>query len=223
MPVNEYTVLPVTKQFPLNGDWDGTVWGDVPFVEIARFRPESSAHRPVTRVKLLNGPNGIYGIFQVKDRYIRCIRSRFQDEVYKDSCVEFFVQPKPGSGYFNFEFNCGGALLASYITDPEKTKKGFKDFIRLTSEERKQILIYHSMPEIVEPEITDSMIWHIEFFIPYSVFESHTGSFRPQKGDTWRANFFKCGDETSHPHWGAWSPVETLNFHLPRCFGVLKF
>lgn len=26
----------------------------------------------------------------------------YQDPVYKDSCVEFFLQPKEGRGYFNF-------------------------------------------------------------------------------------------------------------------------
>ena len=39
----------------------------------------------------------------------------------------------------------------------------------------------------------------------------------------WRGNLYKCGDRTSHPHWAAWSPVDELNFHLPRCFGTLRF
>jgi hypothetical protein len=47
--------------------------------------------------------------------------------------------------------------------------------------------------------------------------------FTIEKGNLWRANFYKCGDDTSHPHWAAWSPVDELNFHLPRCFGRLGF
>ncbi|MEW6117215.1 MAG: carbohydrate-binding family 9-like protein, partial [Nitrospirota bacterium] len=39
----------------------------------------------------------------------------------------------------------------------------------------------------------------------------------------WRANFYKCGDATSHPHWASWAPVEALNFHLPHCFGTICF
>ena len=27
----------------------------------------------------------------------------------------------------------------------------------------------------------------------------------------WRANFYKCGDDTSHPHWAAWSPLKKVN------------
>ena len=39
----------------------------------------------------------------------------------------------------------------------------------------------------------------------------------------WKANFYKCGDETLHPHFGCWNPVvaEEPNFHLPEFFGTL--
>lgn len=38
-------------------------------------------------------------------------------------------------------------------------------------------------------------------------------------------NFYKCGDETEFPHYGAWSPVRTLSpdFHRPEFFGTLVF
>jgi hypothetical protein len=42
-------------------------------------------------------------------------------------------------------------------------------------------------------------------------------------GQSWRGNFFKCAEEISHPHWASWSPVDELNFHLPRCFGTIHF
>jgi len=223
MPAIEHTILPAAKRSRLNGSWHGDVWGDIPFLDIARFRPESSKHRPVTRAKMLYSPDGILGLFQVKDQYIRCTRSQFQDEVYKDSCVEFFVQPGPDRGYFNFEFNCGGTLLASYILDSARTENGFKDFVRLTPEAGKQISIFHSMPKIVDPEIINTATWYIDFFIPYSVLETYTGPVKPEKGDVWRGNFYKCGDETSHPHWASWAPVDELNFHLPDNFGILRF
>ncbi|MCK7480493.1 MAG: carbohydrate-binding family 9-like protein [Candidatus Moduliflexus flocculans] len=39
------------------------------------------------------------------------------------------------------------------------------------------------------------------------------------------ANFYKCGDETEFPHYGAWSPVETPapDFHRPEFFGEIVF
>ena len=51
----------------------------------------------------------------------------------------------------------------------------------------------------------------------------YSGPLGTLAGRAWRANFYKCGDQTSHPHWAAWSPVDELNFHLPRCFGTIAF
>lgn len=218
-----YTVSRAGRRPELRGLWDGPAWRRVPSLAVTCFRPEGSAHRPVTQVKLVYDRNGIYGLFQVRDTYVRCVRTRFQDAVYKDSCVEFFVQPRPESGYFNFEFNCGGALLASYITDPARVPGGFNNFVRLTDADARRLRIHHSLPAVIEPELTEEIIWTVEFFIPFALLEAHVGPVAIEKGAAWRANFYKCADDSSHPHWGAWSPVDELNFHLPRCFGTLVF
>ena len=38
-----------------------------------------------------------------------------------------------------------------------------------------------------------------------------------------RANFYKCGDKTAHPHYLSWSPIHTEkpDFHRPEFFGEL--
>jgi hypothetical protein len=48
---------------------------------------------------------------------------------------------------------------------------------------------------------------------------------QPKSGVRWKANFYKCADKTSHPHWLTWSPVDypTPKFHLPQFFGTLEF
>jgi hypothetical protein len=136
--------------------------------------------------------------------------------------VEFFVQPTP-AGYFNFEFNCGGALLAYYITDHRRVGDGFASYAPFKPEEAARVTIAHSLPQLVDPEIVDSLEWMLQFRIPVALIESYTGRLGSLSGQRWRANFYKCGDETSHPHWAAWSPVDELNFHLPRCFGEVRF
>src|SRR6266568_4603148 len=98
-------------------EWRDPLWSAAGTLEINCFRTEGSDHRPLTAVRLLYNTEGIHGIFHVQDRYVRCVRANYFDEVWKDSCVEFFAQPKPDCGYFNFEFNCGGAFLCSYIID----------------------------------------------------------------------------------------------------------
>jgi len=192
-------------------------------LSIAAFRPESSDHRPRTRAKLVADAQGLYGLFRVEDCFVRCVHAGFQAPVYKDSCVEFFVQPCPDRGYFNFEFNCGGALLASYITDPRRTPGGFAAFQSLAPEEGCLIGVHSSLPPQVEPEITAPLTWELGFAIPLEIMARYTGPVSVAEGEIWRGNFYKCGDGTSHPHWAAWQPVAALNFHLPQCFGQLRF
>ena len=203
--------------------WDDEPWRRVPHLAVAHFRPESSAHRPRTRVKLAFDDRVLRGLFRVEDRFIRCVHTGYQAPVYKDSCVEFFVQPRPDRGYFNFEFNCGGALLASYITDPRRTADGFAAWQPLTAEEGRRIAVRSSLPPAVDPEVREARSWQLAFRIPLDLLEGYAGSLRTAAGAIWRANFYKCGDETSHPHWAAWQPVDALNFHLPHCFGRLRF
>jgi hypothetical protein len=218
-----YDTYPVSFPPEMKGCWDGSAWQSVAALEVANFRSESSSHRPLTTAKLLYSSENLHAIFKVRDRYIRCIRDQFQDEVYKDSCVEFFVQPRAKRGYFNFEFNCGGALLAYHIVDPTRTPSGFKKFIPLSIEDANRIKIYHSLPQLIDQEIADDTVWFIEFTVPFSLFEKYVGPITPVVGQTWRGNFHKCADDSSHPHWASWAPVDELNFHLPRCFGYLNF
>ena len=64
-----------------------------------------------------------------------------------------FLLSRKRAGYFNFEFNCGGALLASYVTDPTRVMGSLKEFIPLTPDDDRQIRRYASLPSVVEPEI----------------------------------------------------------------------
>lgn len=223
MTVKTYHICLARQRPEFKGAWDGPVWKRVESLDVSYYRPESSDHRPRTRAKLLYGLEGIYGLFKVDDRYVRCVHRRHQDPVYKDSCVEFFIQPKSGGGYFNFEFNCGGTLLASYVLDPMRTENGFADFVRFNKSDIRQVGIYHSQPKITDPEVRDPLTWYLEFFIPYQLMEKFCGPVDITSDAIWRGNLYKCADDTSHPHWGAWSPVDALNFHLPHCFGEFAF
>jgi hypothetical protein len=223
MTTGKYNVLFLRDPPEMRGLWEGDVWQHVPALEIAFFRPEGSGHRPHTCCKIFHDQKRIHVIFRVEDQYVRCTHETFQAEVYQDSCVEFFAQPYARRGYFNFEFNCGGAMLASYVTDPARANGRVKEFIPLDAEDDRLIFRYSSLPRIVEPEIACKIVWFLEFSIPFALLEKYAGTLGEVGGQTWKANFYKCGDETSHPHWGAWSPVGELNFHRPADFGNLQF
>jgi hypothetical protein len=219
----EYEVTKLATIPPMGAGWDSPAWTPVPILEVRHFRPESSAHRPVTQARLVYDGAGLHGIFHVRDQYVRCVRTAYFDDVWKDSCVEFFVQPRDAAGYFNFEFNCGGAFLCCYITNPERTAEGFKAFTKLPAGLGQTVKVHSSLPRTVEPEITDPIEWSLRFFIPFTLFETVTGKPVAPAGEIWRGNFFKCAEEVSHPHWASWAPVDEFNFHRPQCFGTLRF
>ena len=219
----DYVIHRAAEAPALNADWENPFWSAAETLEIRHFRPEGSDHRPRTFARLLYDENGIHGIFHVHDRYVRCLRTNYLDEVWKDSCVEFFVQPKPGRGYFNFEFNCGGAFLCNHIVNPERTVAGFKEFTKVPAEIGRTIQVWPSQPRQIEQEIKDPTVWTLRFFIPFSSFEHYLGRVGDIPGQMWRGNFYKCADESSHPHWGSWMPVDVFDFHRPSCFGRIRF
>jgi hypothetical protein len=221
--LTEYSIRQTPTKLPIGIAWSDPAWAAAETLEVTHFRPESSNHRPRTLVKLLYSEEGIHGMFQVHDQYVRCTRSKYFDEVWKDSCVEFFAQPKPDRGYFNFEFNCGGAFLCNYIIKPDRAPGGFKEAVKLPWEVGRQIQVRSSLPSIVEKEIVEPTVWTLQFFIPFSLFEPFAGKLGKIPGQVWRGNFFKCAEEVSHPHWASWLPVDEFNFHLPRCFGNIRF
>ncbi|MBN1863416.1 MAG: carbohydrate-binding family 9-like protein [Victivallales bacterium] len=216
----------------LDAGWDSGDWEAAEIMDISVVRPESSSHHPCVKLKLLYDSNSIYGLFKVEDRYVRSVRKGYQKSVCKDSCVEFFFSPLTDGGYFNLECNCGGTVLCYYIRDnsppppdapAQNPPRGFKDCTPLSEEDIARINIHHSMPEIVEPEITDHVMWYLGFEFPFDVVRKYAGNFTPVENKKWKANAYKCADDTSHPHWLSWAPLEKKRFHAPESFGTIAF
>jgi len=219
-----YTIRRTTTPPEFTGLWNGPVWRKAETAEIASFHPAGSDHRPGVSVRALYDDKALYVHFKVNDRYIRSRHTQPQDPVCQDSCVEFFFQPKPGAGYLNVEGNAGGTFLCYYIEDHRRTPTGFERYRPIELQWFSQIRAYHSLPSVVEPELTEPREWHLEYSLPTAMIEAHVGPLGPLSSQTWQGNFYKCGDETSHPHWGAWSPIgEELNFHRPEIFALLRF
>lgn len=220
----EYVVVHAPAAPELTGQWEGPAWGAVAPLPVGLFHPQSSGHRPQVQAKLAYDAAALHVIFRVADRYVRCVHTHDQDPVCTDSCVELFVEPKPGAGYFNFEINAGGTVLLYHVRDARRTPQGFADFSPVDSRWLRQLRIYHSLPAVVEPELAGPVEWTLEYSIPLALFEAHVGPLGALPGQTWRGNLFKCGDATSHPHWASWAPIGApLNFHQPDRFAPLVF
>ena len=177
-----YLIKKINAPALLDAEWTSPVWMAAETLTVSNFRPESSEHRPLVQCRLLHDDIGIYGMFQVHDRYVRAVATEFQASVCLDSCVEFFVGPPCGKGYLNFEMNCGGTLLVYHVLDHTRTPKGFREFRKLTMEDVSGFRIFHTMPNVVEPEITEPTVWRIGFLIPFEMFAKSNGLTLPEIG-----------------------------------------
>lgn len=203
---------------------DAPCWSTADVARIDRFHSRSTPHRPVTTARLLHDGTTLYGRFDVQDRFVRCVHQQYQAMVSRDSCVELFLQPTGAKAYLNFEFNCGGALLLYLIRDPRRhPERLFQSFEPVPKSVGRRVLVKSSLPGRIEPEIAEPVSWQLSFSIPLEVIRYGFPDVESFSG-RWRGNFFKCADESSHPHWGAWSDIgKSLRFHQPARFGTLAF
>ncbi len=210
----------------LAGRWNEPAWRGVPALALRYFLSQSRSRHPRVRVKAVYRDEGLFLLFRVQDRWVRSVRRHYQDNVCRDSCVEFFVAPRPGQGYFNFEINAGGTLLLHYQA-PRPRRRGAPATyrrVRVPWALGRRVRIFHSLPRTVDPERAAAVEWRIECRIPWQIFEAYVGRLGALAGQTWHANFYKCGDATSHPHWASWAPMgPQLSFHLPRYFAPIRF
>ena len=220
----QYLIKQVDSPPPLNGDWNDPAWQSAEVLDVDNFLSNSGGHRPKVQARVLYHDEGLSVFFQVDDRYVRCVHPNHQDHVYEDSCVEFFVQPKSDKGYVNFEINCGGAMLVHYNEHKIHDCKPVHDQQELTAEWLSRVEVYHSMPSRIEPEIDEPVQWQLQYNVPFALLGECVGPLGNVAGQTWRANFFKCADLCSRPHWASWSLIKDgFNFHQPKYFGTLRF
>ena len=220
-----YTINRTAALTAPDADWDRPQWQTAETLAITHFPWADSGHRPRVQVRVLYDERALALIFRVEDRYVRAVAERFQDGVCTDSCVEFFVAPITGSqAYFNFEVNCGGTMLLHRCPSPEERDQGRKTE-NVSDEDGATIQMATTLPKIVEPEIAEPTTWAVEYHVPFALFAKYFGSQTPPPGCEWLGNFYKCGDQTSHPHWGSWAPVDTPrpNFHQPIFYQPLIF
>ncbi|MEX0885373.1 MAG: carbohydrate-binding family 9-like protein [Phycisphaeraceae bacterium] len=220
-----YTIAPATPatpSAPVPGEWDDATWGGVKPLTVGEFHRRSSDHQPLVQAKVLYDDAALYVFFRVEDRYVLSKRTELHDMVCKDSCVEFFVRPREDAGYFNVEINAGGTMLLYYCAS--WGGKDDRDRRPVEPERAALVEIHPSLPRTVEPEITEPVTWTLQYRLPLALFEPELGPLGPLAGQRWTANFYKCADESSHPHWASWSSVgERLSFHQPDRFGVIEF
>jgi hypothetical protein len=195
------------------------IWADIAPLFIEKYMWVHNNYAPKVDVRIFHTDKFIYLYYDVPENRITIRHTSFGSAVYKDSCVEFFINPFPESSdeYINMEFNALGVMLIGVGKDGDDSKRYyFKE---------KEVEGFETVSSVKDPVIGyhGATHWTLHIEIPKTFFEKHYGRRFTDK--TTIANFNKCGDETEFEHYGSWNEISspTPNFHLPQYFGDLIF
>lgn len=177
---------------------------------------EEFSYRPEVKFRIAYSDEGIYLNYKVKEKSVRAKYGTDNGKVWTDACVEFFVIPGGDSIYYNFEFNCIGTMLLAAGSGRDARESATPDIME-------KVERWSSLGNEPFDERIGETEWELSLIIPYSAFFKHR--IASPEGKTIRANFYKCGDELTTPHFVSWNPIgtEKPDFHRPEYFGVLKF
>lgn len=168
------------------------------------YTPSVTAHLAYTE-------SHIALLFTVEESHVKAVEMESNGRVWEDSCVEFFVANPMGEGYYNFELNAIGTLLAASRTSRECAT-------HFSAEQLAKVIRYTSFDHAPIDICGQSSWWAVEL-IPFELL----GLISAPKH--LRANLYKCGDNLNQPHFLSWSPItlDKPNFHCPDYFGELIF
>ena len=176
---------------------------------------EDYSYKPDLQFRIAHTGNEIWLKYYIKEKNILARETRTNGEVYKDSTVEFFIS-LDGENYYNIEFNCIGTIHLAY--GPGRNDRTF-----VNSENIEKIKISSSLGIKPFVEKTGNFDWEIMIRIPVECFEFD--KIKTLSGLKGTANFYKCGDDTSEPHYISWNPIKTdsPDYHRPEFFGKILF
>jgi len=173
-------------------------------------------YKPEVSFAMAYSDKEIFLKYYVTENYIMAEKSQTNEMVCEDSCVEFFVSPGGDGIYYNMEFNPIGTCLLGTGTARENSTRANPDIIS-------SIRRLPSLGSRPFGEKTGDFQWTLTLAIPFKVFFHH--KIENLQGRTFRANFYKCGDKLTVPHYVTWNPVGTgdPDYHQPAYFGLLRF
>ncbi len=161
---------------------------------------------PETRVTVSYDKSGFDLHFVSSETSVRAIETEPNSMVYRDSCMEAFWQfdPENDPRYINFEINPNGAVYSAVSYDRAQS-------VCIDPADIAMLKVSTCVRE-------DG--WEIHCHIPVEYIQKQIPTYRHEAGAHLRANFYKCGDMTDHPHFGCFQHIEWSqpDFHRPEFF-----
>ena len=173
---------------------------------------EEFPYKPTVTVRLGYSSSALAILFEVEENHVRAVTMEDCGPVWEDSCCEFFVAAPAGDGYFNFEMNCAGTLLAA-------KRQSQTEYEFLSESQMSEIQRLTSLPHAPIDSVGEGQKYWVVEVIPFSIL----GLDKAPKSIM--ANFYKCGDLCQKPHFLSMAPINlpSPNFHCPEFFQEVKF
>lgn len=175
---------------------------------------EDFPYRPQVAFQMGYSDDSFYILYHVKEDAVRAVVTENNGRVSNDSCCEMFCS-FDGVGYYNLEINCIGIKLLGYRTGAEDKKRASDDIVD-------SITCYSSLGNKPFDTKEGGFEYTLLVNIPVSVFFAHKLTL--EKGMSFTANFYKCGDLLPQKHYLSWNAIKTgkPNFHQPVFFGEVE-
>lgn len=178
--------------------------------------PNDFPYKPEVIFRIVATDQGFVINYRVNEQTVRALADGDCGSVWEDSCVEFFSSPADDGYYYNVECNCAGTILVA--TGKDRNTRTFAPTEVLNNIKRWSSLGHENFDEKAAPEQ-----WEVVLLVPYTTYFKH--NIQDVRGMKIKANFYKCGDKLSTPHFLSWNPISTPNpdFHCPEYFGQIEF
>ena len=219
-----YSIQRTDEPDQLSSAWESFPWRDAAVLSIDQFHPESSDHRPRTRAKLLYTSDALLAIFYRGNRL---------EPESLAACLAGLDAGPPGPRPQRLKpvFRLDGQIDCLFFVQVITNQNGQGNLVAFGQDSwrvvlQEERLEHHDflLGHANAAEIESPVDWSLALRIPFAMMEPYVGAIPDVTGQSWRGNLFKCGDQTSHPHWASWAPIgEELNFHQPEKFGELVF
>jgi hypothetical protein len=172
-------------------------------------------YKPRLKFRIAHTGDEIWLKYYVNEKNILAQETRTNGDVYKDSTVEFFISVD-GKNYYNFEFSCIGTIHIGY-------GEGRHNRTPVNPAIAEKIQIESTLGNQPFAEKSGDFNWEMMIRIPKTCFAFDKIDTFSKLNAT--ANFYKCGDETSDPHFVTWNAIGTENpdYHCPEYFGKIDF
>lgn len=173
-------------------------------------------YKPMVEFVMAYSNNELFIKYYVKEKFVKADKTTDNEMVCKDSCVEFFVSPADDGYYYNFEFNAIGTCYLGHGSSRQNS----------SPVDTKIVGGVRRLPSIGNTPFKErkgDQEWELTVGIPLELI---FGKKEPElSGKRIKANFYKCGDDLSQPHYLTWNKVQTKepDYHRPDYFGEILF